>query len=283
MVRLIMMLKVQIDNYCFSYCSKGDSNNPTILFLHGFMGDRLEFKTAIAVLSEQFYCVAIDLQGHGQTEAIDRDNDHDDYYTIQSTANFVIKFLDLLRLERCFLVGYSMGGRVALYLALYFPQYFHRVVLESASAGLRSTKERSDRLAKDRQLAAKLETSDFRLFLENWYQQPIFATLRSHPDFPQLLAHRFHNSPAQLAKSLRNLSTGMQPSLWELLSENEIPLLLIVGDLDLKFVQINRQMQSLCKQAQLEIMPSCGHNIHFENPIVFIEKVQSFLTSCLPT
>jgi len=278
-----MVLKVQIDNYCFSYCSEGDANNPTILFLHGFMGDRLEFKTAIAVLSEQFYCVAIDLQGHGQTEAIDRDNDHDDYYTIQSTANFVIKFLDLLRLERCFLVGYSMGGRVALYLALYFPQYFHRVVLESASAGLRSIKERSDRLAKDRQLAAKLETSDFRLFLENWYQQPIFATLRSHPDFPQLLAQRLNNSPAQLAKSLRNLSTGMQPSLWELLSENEIPLLLIVGDLDLKFVQINRQMQSLCKQAQLEIMPSCGHNIHFENPIVFIEKVQSFLTLCLST
>jgi len=278
-----MVLKVQIDNYCFSYCSEGDANNPTILFLHGFMGDRLEFKTAIAVLSEQFYCVAIDLQGHGQTEAIDRDNDHDDYYTIQSTANFVIKFLDLLRLERCFLVGYSMGGRVALYLALYFPQYFHRVVLESASAGLRSIKERSDRLAKDRQLAAKLETSDFRLFLENWYQQPIFATLRSHPDFPQLLAQRLNNSPAQLAKSLRNLSTGMQPSLWELLSENEIPLLLIVGDLDLKFVQINRQMQSLRKQAQLEIMPSCGHNIHFENPIVFIEKVQSFLTLCLST
>jgi len=278
-----MVLKVQIDNYCFSYCSKGDASNPTILFLHGFMGDCFEFKTAIAVLSEQFYCVAIDLQGHGQTEAIDRDNDHDDYYTIQSTANFVIKFLDLLRLERCFLVGYSMGGRVALYLALYFPQYFHRVVLESASAGLRSTKERSDRLAKDRQLAAKLETSDFRLFLENWYQQPIFATLRSHPDFPQLLAQRLNNSPAQLAKSLRNLSTGMQPSLWEHLSENEIPLLLLVGDLDLKFVQINRQMQSLCKYAQLEIMPSCGHNIHFENPIVFIEKVQSFLTLCLST
>ena len=276
-----MVLKVQIDNYCFSYCSKGDASNPTILFLHGFMGDCFEFKTAIAVLSEQFYCVAIDLQGHGQTEAIDRDNDHDDYYTIQFTASFVIKFLDLLRLERCFLVGYSMGGRVALYLALYFPQYFHRVVLESASAGLRSTKERSDRLAKDRQLAAKLETSDFRLFLENWYQQPIFATLRSHPDFLQMLAHRLNNSPVQLAKSLRNLSTGMQPSLWEHLSENEIPLLLIVGDLDSKFVQINRQMQSLCKYAQLEIIPSCGHNIHFENPIVFIEKIQSFLMPVL--
>ena len=272
-----MVLRVQIDNYCFSYCSKGDANNPTILFLHGFMGDCLEFKNAIAVLSEQFYCVAIDLQGHGQTEAIDRDNDHDDYYTIQSTANFVIKFLDLLRLKRCFLVGYSMGGRVALYLAIYFPQYFHRVVLESASAGLRSIKERSDRLAKDRQLAARLETSHLRLFLENWYQQPIFAALRSHPDFSQMLAQRLNNSSGKLAKSLRNLSTGMQPSLWEYLSENKIPLLLLVGDLDSKFVQINRQMQSLCKYAQLEIMPSCGHNIHFENPIIFIEKVRSFL------
>jgi 2-succinyl-6-hydroxy-2,4-cyclohexadiene-1-carboxylate synthase len=274
-----MVLKLQIDNYGFSYCSEGDSRHPTILFLHGFMGDRIEFKQEIVILSKQFYCVAIDLLGHGQTEAIDQEADQDHYYTIQSTANFVIKFLDLLRIDCCFLIGYSMGGRLALYLTIHFPQYFHRVVLESASAGLASATARSDRLAKDQQLAAKLETGDFRLFLENWYQQPIFTNLRSHPNFPQMLGQRLHNSPVKLAKSLRNLSTGMQPSLWEYLSENKIPLLLLVGELDSKFIQINQQMYKLCQYSQLEVIPSCGHNIHFENPHLFTEKITAFLSA----
>ncbi|WP_254923717.1 2-succinyl-6-hydroxy-2,4-cyclohexadiene-1-carboxylate synthase [Pseudanabaena sp. SR411] len=274
----MMVLKLQIDNYCLSYLSEGDSSDPTILFLHGFMGDRFEFKQAIAILSKQFYCVAIDLLGHGQTRVIDPRIDHDDYYTIQSTANFVIKFLDLLRVNRCFLVGYSMGGRLALYLAIHFPQYFHRVVLESASAGLQTVKERGDRLAKDQLLAAKLEAGDFQLFLENWYQQPIFATLRSHPNFAQMLEQRLNNSPALLAKSLRNLSTGRQPSLWEKLPQNQIPLLLLAGELDPKFVQINHKMQQLCKYSQLEIIPSCGHNIHFEHPQLFVDKIKAFFS-----
>ncbi|MFZ4730777.1 MAG: 2-succinyl-6-hydroxy-2,4-cyclohexadiene-1-carboxylate synthase [Pseudanabaena sp.] len=267
---------MQIDNYFCSYYSEGDSNHPTILFLHGFMGNRFEFKQTIAILSKQFYCVAIDLLGHGQTTSINQRADQNDSYTIQSSADFVIKFLDLLRLDSCFLVGYSMGGRLALYLTIHFPQYFQRVVLESASAGLSSDVARSDRLAKDMQMATKLETGDFRLFLENWYQQPIFANLRSHPHFAQMLEQRLNNSPAQLAKSLRNLSIGMQPSLWEKLFKNEIPLLLLVGELDLKFVQINRQMQQLGKNSQLEVIPSCGHNIHFENPNLFIEKIKTF-------
>jgi 2-succinyl-6-hydroxy-2,4-cyclohexadiene-1-carboxylate synthase len=274
----------------FSYRLDGDSSNPVILFLHGFMGDRYEFQPAIANLSQQFYCVAIDLPSHGQTDLTHQGTDQFTYqdscynenscYTIEFTARLIIKFLELLNIERCFLVGYSMGGRVALYLTIHFPKYFSKVVLESASAGLRTDMERSDRLARDQQLADKLENleiSDFRLFLENWYQQKIFGNLRSHSNFPQLLEQRLQNPPIELAKSLRDLGTGRQPSLWEKLPEIEIPLLLLVGELDAKFVQINQQMAQGCKFSQLEIIPNCGHNIHFENPDIFIEKVQTFL------
>ena len=274
----------------FSYRLDGDSSNPVILFLHGFMGDRHEFQTAIATLSQQFYCVAIDLPSHGQTDLTNQGTDqftHQDscysqnsYYTIDFTARLIIEFLELLNIERCFLVGYSMGGRVALYLTIYFPKYFPKVVLESASAGLRTVRERSDRLARDQQLADKLENlevGDFRLFLENWYQQKIFGNLRSHPNFPQLSEQRLQKSPRELAKSLRYLGTGMQPSLWGNLLKNEIPLLLLVGELDSKFVQINQQMAQLCKFSQLDIIPNCAHNIHFENPNIFAEKIQTFL------
>jgi 2-succinyl-6-hydroxy-2,4-cyclohexadiene-1-carboxylate synthase len=276
--------------YVFSYRLDGDSSNPVILFLHGFMGDRYEFQPAIANLSQQFYCVAIDLPSHGQTDLTHQGTDQFTYqdscynenscYTIEFTARLIIKFLELLNIERCFLVGYSMGGRVALYLTIHFPKYFSKVVLESASAGLRTDMERSDRLARDQQLADKLENleiSDFRLFLENWYQQKIFGNLRSHSNFPQLLEQRLQNSPRQLAKSLRYLSTGMQPSLWGDLPKIEMPLLLLVGELDTKFVQINQQIAQACKCSQLEIIPNCGHNIHFENPDIFVEKIQTFL------
>ena len=281
-----MSLKVQIDNYLVSYSLVGDPNYPTILFLHGFMGDRYEFKQAIAALSKHFYCVAIDLPAHGQTVVIDQVADHhqitnqDYYYTIQPIANFIVKLLGFLYINQCFLVGYSMGGRLALYLAIHFSQYFYKVTLESASAGLRTDVERSDRLVKDQKLAAKLENlekDDFRLFLENWYQQSMFAALRSHSNFPQLLEQRLQNSPIELAKSLRYLSTGRQPSLWGKLLEIEIPLLLLVGELDAKFIQINQQMAQVCKFSQLEIIPNCGHNIHFENPNIFTKKIQIFL------
>jgi 2-succinyl-6-hydroxy-2,4-cyclohexadiene-1-carboxylate synthase len=274
----------------FSYRLDGDSSNPVILFLHGFMGDRHEFQPAIANLSQQFYCVAIDLPSHGRADLTNQGTDQFTYqdscysqnscYTIEFTARLIVKFLELLHIERCFLVGYSMGGRVALYLTIHFPKYFYKVVLESASAGLRTDIEKSDRLAKDLQLADKLENleaGEFRLFLEDWYQQKIFGNLRSHSNFPQLLVQRLQNSPIELAKSLRYLGTGSQPSLWEKLPEIEIPLLLLVGELDVKFIQINQQIAQASKSSQLEIIPNCGHNIHFENPDIFIEKVQTFL------
>ncbi len=278
-----MTFKVQIDNYWVTYRLEGNPSHPVILFLHGFMGDRDEFQHAFTALSKLHYCVAIDLPNHGQTYVVDRvegvnlSTYQDDYYTIQSTASFVIKFLDFLRIKKCCLVGYSMGGRLGLYLTIHFPQYFHKVILESASAGLRTIAERSDRLAKDRQLASDLESGDFEVFLENWYRQAIFGNLRSHPKFSQMLEQRLKNSPSQLANSLRNLSTGLQPSLWEKLSDCEIPLLLLVGELDTKFVQINRQIEQLCKFAQLEIVPQCSHNIHFEYPELFVERIQVFL------
>jgi 2-succinyl-6-hydroxy-2,4-cyclohexadiene-1-carboxylate synthase len=276
-----MVIKVQINNYVFNYCLDGDANQPNILFLHGFMGDRLEFKQAIALLSQQFYCIAIDLLGHGQTECINpeinQNPEQHDLYTIQSVANYIIKFLDLLQIKRTSLVGYSMGGRLALYLTIHFPQYFERVVLESASAGLQTIGERCDRVEKDIQIAAQLEICDFKIFLDNWYQQPIFANLRSHPNFGQMLRQRLDNSPLQLANSLRNLSLGQQPSLWKNLADNQIPLLLLVGELDSKFVEINQKIHQLSKSSQLEIILDCGHNIHFEKPELFNVKVQDFL------
>jgi 2-succinyl-6-hydroxy-2,4-cyclohexadiene-1-carboxylate synthase len=249
----------------------GDSQKHPVLFLHGFMGDRTEFHEVMQSLSIQYYCISIDLPGHG-TQLSNHGN-----YTIADTARSLIEFLNALQIEKCHLVGYSMGGRLALYLVLHFPEYFLQVVLESASPGLKTVVEQSDRLQSDLRLAERLKTEDFRLFLRRWYEQPIFASLREHPNFEKLFDWRSQNDPVALARSLRHLSVGCQPSLWEKLSENKIPLLLLVGELDAKFVNINTEMSNLCQSAKLEVVPHCGHNIHFEDTNLFIEKIEYFL------
>ncbi|HLO49753.1 MAG TPA: 2-succinyl-6-hydroxy-2,4-cyclohexadiene-1-carboxylate synthase [Kamptonema sp.] len=266
---------IKINNYQFHYSLTGSQNQPAILFLHGFMGKSHDFNAVISLLSENFYCLAVDLPGHGKTRAIGGE----DYYTMSNTAEALITLLDDLKIEKCFLFGYSMGGRLALYMSLYFPSRFDKVVLESASPGLKHKSEREQRLQADLQLAYKLETSNFKDFLLNWYSQPLFKSLKDYPDFEQLIEGKLDNNPIELAKSLRNLGTGNQPSLWQQLEKNKIPLLLLVGEYDDKFIDINTQMASLCPTAKLEIIPKTGHNIHWENMNELVALMKQFYCS----
>jgi 2-succinyl-6-hydroxy-2,4-cyclohexadiene-1-carboxylate synthase len=259
--------------YRFHYSVHGKLAQPSILFLHGFLGDGRDFDGVIAHLTDQFCCIMVDLPGHGQT----RVEGGDEQYTIVSTAKALIQWLDEIGIPRCFLVGYSMGGRLALYLAIHFPQRFPKVVLESASPGLKTEQERQERLQRDFQLADQLE-ADFPSFLTHWYQQPLFQLLQQHPEFEQMMQRRSQNCPFEIAKSLRYLSTGRQPSLWSLLETHRQPLLLLVGGRDRKFCQINQEMAERCPTARLAIVPECGHAIHLEQPAAFANWVQTGCT-----
>lgn len=260
------------NNYHFHYFFNGNIDRPKIIFLHGFMGDIQDFSSVISLLSKNYCCLAIDLPGHGKTRVFGDEI----YYNISNTARALIRLLDDLQIEKCFLLGYSMGGRLALYLTLHFPDRFYRVVLESASPGLKTKAERSHRLQADLQLAQKLENSNLKEFLLNWYDRPLFQSLKNSPKFDRLIAARLTNNPIELAKSLRNMGTGNQPSLWEKLGQNQIPLLLLTGEYDDKFTTINTEIASLCPAASLKIIPKTGHNIHWENIDLFVEIVRQF-------
>lgn len=264
---------LRLEHYDITYCSTGPPHQRPILFLHGFMGNCDAFAAVIAQLAEQYGCWAVDIPGHGQTRVAGGL----DSYRMETVAQGIVQFLDAQGTVPCALVGYSMGGRLALYLALQFPDYFSRVVLESASPGLQTAAERAQRRQRDEQLAQALETMDFPKFLNRWYGQPLFDSLRAHADFEQMLASRLSNDPQALARSLRGMGTGSQPSLWPPLSTICTPLLLVVGSLDAKFIAINRTMAALCDSAHLEIVQGCGHNVHVENPAVFAQTVSQFL------
>ncbi|MEA5621580.1 2-succinyl-6-hydroxy-2,4-cyclohexadiene-1-carboxylate synthase [Nostoc sp. UHCC 0251] len=266
-----------IENYQFHYSLIGNPDKAAILFLHGFMGNIGEFDEAIKLLSDEFYYLTLDLPGHGKTQVLGGD----EYYTMENTAHALINLLDELKIAKCFLVGYSMGGRLALYLTLHFPERFHKIVLESASPGLPTELEQLKRIKSDtqigRKLAISIEKTDWAIFLSNWYNQPIFGDIKNHPEYDRMIAIRLQNDPHELDKSLRFMGTGCQPSLWQKLQNNKIPLLLIVGEYDEKFISINTEMAKICEYAQLKIISNAGHNIHFENTLAFVENIKVFL------
>ncbi len=241
------------------------------------MGNIDEFNEAIQLLSDEFSYLTIDLPGHGKTQVLGSD----DCYTMPNTAQALINLLNELQINKCFLVGYSMGGRLALYLTLHFPERFSKVVLESASPGLATEAERLERIKRDSQIGRKLirsvEKSDFAAFLANWYDQPIFGDIKNHPQYNFMVESRLQNQPIELDKSLRFMGIGTQPSLWEKLPENKIPLLLLAGEYDRKFIEINQKMADICEFAQLEIIQNAAHNIHFEKTQEFVRNVRIFL------
>lgn len=242
------------------------SDSSIVVFLHGFLGSGAEFEAITAQLGDR--SLTIDLPGHGETRFSNQ-------YTMENTAAAIVGLLDELAIGRANLVGYSMGGRLALYLALNYRERFPKAIVESGSPGLKTEQERRERRESDRALADRIE-ADFDQFLIDWYNQSLFQSLKAHPQFERMLKERSRNNPVELARSLREMGAGMQPNLWEKLRSHQQPLLLMAGERDHKFVVLNQEMASLCKTAELAIVPNTGHNIHFERPKVFVDHVKSF-------
>ena len=239
------------------------------------MGSGDDYTQICTLLNDEFCCLTVDLPGHGNTKVMGGA----ECYTMSQTARGLMKLLDRLKIDKCFLVGYSMGGRLALYLTIHFPKRFSQVILESSSPGLKTAQDRLNRRKADEELAQKLENSSFKSFLIQWYHRPLFTSLTQHSDFEQLIERRMQQNPKELAKSLRSIGTGNQPSLWEQLPKHSVPLLLLVGECDDKFTQINANLAQNCPAAQLEIIPHTGHNIHFENPGFYLKKLINYFRS----
>jgi len=170
-------------------------------------------------------------------------------------------------------VGYSQGGRLCLQLALDRPDSVTRLVLVSASPGIADADERAARRAADDQLAQEMTRDGVDAFLERWLAQPLFATLpreRSGID-----ERRAANSVESLTAQLRVLGQGAQPSNWGRLGELRMPVLLIAGGLDAKYVDIAHRMAEQITDARVEVIDGAGHACHLEQP----ERVAHLLAS----
>lgn len=252
----------------------GSSQYPPIIFLHGFMGRGGDFAPIAMALRDRYCSLLIDLPGHGDSQFAT-----DAAYTMAATAQSVIARIDRWQLAPAHLYGYSMGGRLALYLAIHYPEYFRHTILESASPGCRTTAAAIARQQSDVALADRLEqtnATDFSDFLQDWYQQPLFQSLQQYPNFAELYNQRLQNNSQFLAKSLRGMGTGVQPRLWDALSTHDRPLHLLTGELDQKFTQVQIAMRAIAPRVTGSVIQQTGHNIHWENPGAVIREIASF-------
>jgi 2-succinyl-6-hydroxy-2,4-cyclohexadiene-1-carboxylate synthase len=256
----------------YYYQQYGQENEETILFLHGFLGTHEDWQEVIFFLCKRFRCIAVDLPGHGRSKMRRK------LEGISGVAGDMIGLMDALQVSQVCVTGYSMGGRIALYLLLNYADRFYAGVLESVSPGLEDQNERDQRNAHDERIARQLENEDFRFFLQHWYKQPLFALPEKSPQFKRMVEKRAESvDPAQCAASLRSLGLGRQPSLWASLPSLDLPVSLLVGEKDSKFVRIAEKMCGLSPRLRMLTFTQCGHNIHFQEPENMASAINEFI------
>lgn len=232
----------------------------SVVLLHGFSGTRRAWDGVIELLDgERYRPLALDLPGHGDA------SDAQQPITFDGCTQAALAAAP----ERFTLCGYSLGGRVALHVALAAPHRVSRLVLVSSSAGIEDPLERAARREADSQLAQDLEGEPFEQFIERWRSQPLFAG--EPPAVGQLAqTDQRRNRPHALAAVLRGLGAGAMEPLWGRLSELHVPVTVIVGERDAKYVSIGQRMVEELADARLLVVEG-GHGLPLENPAAIVQ------------
>jgi 2-succinyl-6-hydroxy-2,4-cyclohexadiene-1-carboxylate synthase len=226
-----------------------------VVLLHGFSGTRRAWDAVAGLLPrERCTALALDLPGHGEVADAPRPITFDgcvEHVLARSPARFA-------------LCGYSMGGRVALHVALAAPRRVRRLVLVATTAGIEDEAERARRRLADHRLADDLQSLPYDEFIEGWRTQPLFA--HDPPEVGALArADQRRNRPDALAAVLRGIGTGEMAPLWDRLPELAMPVSVVVGGRDGKFQALGRRMTALLPHAELLVVPG-GHGLPLENP-----------------
>lgn len=248
-----------------------------LLMLHGFTGDITTWNSFQPKLSNQFQLILIDILGHGKTDSpIDENR-----YQIERVAEDIKEILIQLSVNRINIIGYSMGGRLALTFATNFPYMVNKLILESSTPGLKTEVERSDRREKDYLLATQLLEEGVESFVKYWTNIPLFQTQKKlDPSTQEVIKkQRLSNNPIGLANSLKGMGTGSMPSLWNQLQYLNVPVLIITGSLDEKFCRIADEMKKLLPNVKHETVLNVGHAIHVEDSQKFGTIIKEFLSN----
>lgn len=238
-----------------------------LIFLHGLLGDKTDWQKLIEKLPH-FRCICLDLPYHGTAQ-------HKEIVDFEQAAAYLAdQIKSAVGNQPYFLVGYSLGGRLALYYALQSQQDkngLQGLILEGVNLGLKDPLEKQQRWQLDQQWAMRFQSEPIEQVLQDWYQQPVFAYLNEQQR-KALIYIRSKNDSIQIGKMLLATSLAKQPDFSEKVRSNLLPIYYIVGEKDQKFrrLAIEHQLNPM-------IIPQAGHNVHSENPIDFAEKITALL------
>ncbi|WP_221566505.1 2-succinyl-6-hydroxy-2,4-cyclohexadiene-1-carboxylate synthase [Alkalihalobacillus sp. TS-13] len=267
-------MKIDVNGIRYHVETAGEGE--PLLLLHGFTGSGVDWCPLKKEWGDDFKLIMVDLIGHGNT-----DHPEDiEQYSMEETAGALDQIMADLKIESAYVLGYSLGGRVALSFAMMYPRRVKHLVLESSSPGLQTAEERNARRHNDERLAKRIEKDGIRTFVDFWEAISLFSTQKdqlSESERKALREKRLHNSEVGLANSLRGMGTGVQRSWWDRLSDFTIPTTLIVGALDQKFYRIAEDMMQKLPNGKMVVVEEAGHTTHLEQPAQFAKIVEDEL------
>lgn len=250
---------------------------PPVLVLHGFTGSlRTVDGVADGLADAGYRAIGVDLPGHGRSPVPEAEAS----YTLESTCDALEATLDALDVGAAHVLGYSLGGRVALGLAVLRPDRVRSALLVGATAGIADPGARAARVCADEALARELERDGIAPFVERWMALPLFAGQRERLGevaWGTARQERLARRPEGLARSLRGIGQGAQPPLHDRLPQVRIPVLLAVGEEDTRFRAVAEDLAARLPRAEIQQVPRAGHAAHLENPGAFLAGARDFL------
>lgn len=253
------------------WCQVSGQGAPVVL-LHGFTGSTATWTTLVPTLADRFQVITIDLPGHGKTKV-------DSAKTMLDCCADIKLIIEQLGLGKVHLLGYSMGGRTALSFAMVYFDMVQSLILESASPGLAADTDREERMNLDHKLANQITTGGIDAFVDHWENIPLFQSQKnlSMSIRQNIRVERLSQQEEGLAMSLTSMGSGVQPSWWDKLETLSLPVLLIVGEWDSKFINLNKDMHYLLPRSDLVTAQKSGHAIHVEQSSFFGKIVSEFI------
>ena len=254
-----------------SYFVTGEG--PPATLLHGFTQSGRSWREVISMMPEGYMWVVPDLRGHGETT-----NRRGTPCSMDACTGDLDILWTHLGIEKTHLVGYSMGGRLALHIAARRPDRVESLLTIGAHAGL-DEQAREGRRQGDEALALRIETDGLEAFVSYWSALPLFAGIaRRGPGFvAQVRAERMGNHVSGLACSLRGMGAGAMEPVWDQLKQVDCPCTFVAGQLDHGYVASARRLFATVPHGRVEIVPRAGHAVHQERPDTFARILASHL------